>query len=268
MANFIKNLWKKEWFRTTSAIFGALVALFLVVTLFLNLITRHNRELSVPDFTNMPLQEAKKIARKAHLRLDVTDSVYIKRLGRGYISRQNPLPGSMVKKNRRILLTINSVNPKMVEMPSLIGFSLRQAKAELISKGLSVGSLIYVDDMATNNVLAQRYDGYYIQAGTVIECETPIDLVLGMSPLDCVTYVPDVRGYKYLTARDVLLDHSLNLQKAYFDKSVENYSDSLDAVVYKQSPYPSDSDRYTLGSSVILYLSKDQNKIGNSNEAQ
>ena len=50
---------------------------------------------------------------------------------RGAVFSQNPKPGSEVKKGRKVSLTINSVLPKKVTMPSLVGFSMRQAKAEL-----------------------------------------------------------------------------------------------------------------------------------------
>src|SRR5574344_851529 len=122
---------KHKLIKNALLILSILAVFFLIITLLLMLTTRHNRELTVPDFTNLSLPEAEIIADENHLRLAVTDSVFIKRMGRGLIFRQNPESGSKVKKNRRILLTINSNNPKLVQVPSLIGFSLRQAKTEL-----------------------------------------------------------------------------------------------------------------------------------------
>lgn len=252
---------KHIWLKNILAIFVILVVLFLIINLFLRITTRHNIELSVPDFTNMSVPEAEIIAAKNHLRLDVTDSVYIKRMGRGLISRQTPDAGSKVKKNRRILLTINSVNPKLVEMPSLTGYSLRQAKTELLSLGLVVGKLIYVEDMATNNVLAQKYNGENIEPGTLIETDTPIDLILGLNSKSDITYIPNVTGYRYITAKDILNDNSLNISKITFDESVINYSDTLNAVVYRQIPFPSDSIQYKLGYPVQLSLTTDQSKL-------
>lgn len=248
---------------TIAAIIAVLVLLFVIVSITLSIITRHNRELTVPDFSGMPLAQATLLAQQHHLRLDVTDSVYIRNMERGNITRQNPDPGSKVKKNRRILLTINSVLPKRVEMPSLIGFSLRQAKTELISKGLDVGRLIYIEDMATNNVLAQKLNGEDIEPGVLIESETPIDLILGLNSYDNMTYVPNVIGYKYQMALDIIHDNSLNIYKTHFDETVFTYSDSLEAAVYNQYPASSDSIQVRMGTSMTLYLSKDQSKIGN-----
>lgn len=242
-------------------ILGILIVLFLIINIILQITTRHNKELTVPDFTNIPVAEAQEIAKAHHLRLEITDSVFIKRMGRGFISRQNPEAGSQVKKNRRILLTINSVNPKLVEMPSLIGYSLRQAKIELISQGLTVGRLIYVNDMATNNVLAQKLNGENIEAGTPVETDTPIDLVLGLNPGDDITFIPNVKGYRLITAKDIIIDNSLNISKISFDETVIDYTDSLNAVVYRQQPAPSDSIQYKIGAAIQLFLTKDQSKL-------
>lgn len=252
---------KHIWIKHIASIGAVLVVLFIGINIFLRTVTKHNKELVVPDFTNMTLADAQLLAQESHLRLEVTDSVFIKRMARGHISRQNPEPGSFVKDGRRILLTINSVNPQMVQMPDLVGFSLRQAKTEIISSGLTLGKLIYKYDIATNNVLEQRVANDTIAAGTEIETDTPINLVLGMNISDNATYVPNVLGYKYLIAKDFIQDNSLNIRKISFDETVFNYTDSLDAMVYRQVPAYSDSIQYRLGTGVDIYLTKDQSKI-------
>ncbi len=234
---------------------AVLVVLFLLFSL-LKYITRHNQEFEVPSFINMTVEQAEEVARANDLRLEVTDSVYINRMAPGAIFRQNPEAASMVKKNRRILLTINAKQPKMVKMPELTGYSLRQAQSELISNQLSLGKLIYVEDIATNNVLGQLYKGRSIKAGEKIPSESTIDLKLGLNEDDNTTYIPEVRGVPYRLIREKLAESSLNLGKAIFDESVENYADSLGAWVYRQVPEPSDTIKVSLGASVTVYLSK------------
>ena len=240
---------------------GIIIAIIIIAFGSLNIITRHNRELTVPDFTNMSLEDALNLAEKRDVRLEVTDSVFVKRLGRGYIYSQNPVAGSKVKKGRRILITINAINPQMVEMPSLVGFSLRQAYTELTSKGLSLGSLIYVEDIATNNVLEQHYNGQPVAPKTLLESESDIDLLLGLNPEDSQTYIPHLTGYTFQVAKDYIIDNSLNVGLVRFDETVTNYTDSLEAVVYSQSPAFSDSMTFVCGTKVSLYLTKDQSKL-------
>ena len=84
-----------------------------------------------------------------------------------------------VKKNRRILLTINGLSPKMVPMPYLEGYSLRQAQTELEAAQLVLGKLVYVEDIANNNVIKQFYKGRRIKPGTLIPAESEISLEVG-----------------------------------------------------------------------------------------
>ena len=242
---------------------AALIAVVMIAgaMIFLNIATKHNQELVVPDLSNLTVDEAVAEAALNDMIVDVTDSVFVKRMKRGAVYRQNPAPGSKVKSGRRIALTINAVNAKKLTMPNLVGFSMRQAKAELLSRGLVLGRLIYEQDMATNNVLRQLYKNREIEPGTMIESETVIDLVVGLNGHDFVTYVPNLSGLKCMSAVDAIHDHSLNIRKLTFDDTVKDYNDSLSAMVYRQVPEPSDSIHVNMGTDVTLYLTLDEKKI-------
>lgn len=241
------------------------VSVFVVLVagamIFLNLVTQHGKEISVPDFSNMSVEEARYAASQAGMRVEVTDSVFVKRMQRGAVYRQNPAPGAKVKEGRRVVLTINAVNAKKVTMPNLVGLSLRQAKAELLSRGLVLNRLVYVQDMATNNVLRQLKGNREIEPGTMIDSESAIDLVLGLNDMDNKAYVPDVTGLKNMSAVDAIFDHSLNIKDLKFDETVKDYDDSLNAMVYRQVPEPSDSLSVAMGEEVMLYLTKDVTRI-------
>ena len=240
---------------------GVVVVLIVGAMIFLNRVTQHGKELSVPDFSNLSIAEAEYVASQAGVRVEVTDSVFVKRMKRGAVYRQNPAPGSKVKQGRRIVLTINAVNAKKVTMPDLVGLSLRQAKAELMSRGLVLNRLVYVQDMATNNVLRQLKGNREIEPGTMIDSESAIDLVLGLNDLDNKAYVPDVTGLKNMSAVEAMFDHSLNIKDLKFDETVKDYDDSLNAMVYRQVPEPSDSVSVAMGEEVMLYLTVDATKI-------
>ena len=74
----------------------AVVLLFLVKGM-LNLYTRHGQELVVPDFSNLTFEEAESMAEAHDMRVTVTDSVFLKRMRKGAVYRQNPAPGTHVK---------------------------------------------------------------------------------------------------------------------------------------------------------------------------
>lgn len=240
------------------AFVGGLVA---VISILLGLFTQHNKELTVPDFTNLTYQECKHLASRSGVRAVIDDSLYVRRLKPGVVYSQNPKPGEKVKRGRRIFLTTSTIVPKQVSMPSLVGFSMRQARAELVRNGLTLGKLIYVNDMATNNVLKQRYNGRDIHAGDKITSGSTIDLVVGLSSYENQTRIPNVVGRQYLKAVDLIHDNSLNIGKLTFDGTVTNYADSVSAVVYSQKPGPKDPV-VRMGSEVALFLTTDLEKVG------
>ena len=249
--------------RIAANVFAGIVLVFILIfgaRVMLDKITRHNLEISVPDFTDMSLEDAEKVAAENKMKLEVIDSVYVRRMGKGLVYRQNPKAGSKVKEGRRILLTINAVNAKKVMMPNLVGYSMRQAKAEILSKGLQIGRLEYVTDIATNNVLKQMYNGSEIAPGTMIESEARIDLVLGLNNDDCVTFAPVVTGMKYRNAVEAIHDNSLNIRDIIFDETVKDYSDSLNAVVYRQDPDYGETP-LLMGMDISLYLTTDISKV-------
>lgn len=232
------------------------VALLLVARIGLNVITNHGQMIEVPDLTNLTFEQARKEAGRKGLKVEIVDSIFVRRMAKGAVYSQNPKAGAQVKKGRCIMLTTNAFNTKKVSMPNLVGYSMRQAMSELNSRGLALGRLIYVDDMATNNVLRQFYRNRQIKPGRQIESGSSIDLEVGLNSDDKETYVPNVKDMKYLRAVDAIHESSLNISKAVFDKSVRNYADSLNAVVYKQSPAPS-KNPVGMGSGVSIYLSLD-----------
>lgn len=240
--------------RTLLRIFVTLSVLFMGTLAFLYLYTRHGQDFLLPDFSGLSVEEAEEMARPMGLKLEVTDSLYMPALPKGAIFRQFPHAGQHVKKNRRVELTVNSIIPRQVAMPSLVGFSLRQAKAELASHGLALGHLSYVPDMATNNVLAQRHNGRPIPPGTFIEILSSIDLELGLAPGHELAYIPMLKGKNLEAAKDIISDHSLNTGSIYYDSSVLTAADTLAARIYRQNPPFSSSPQWPLGTTVHLYL--------------
>ena len=236
------------------------VVLLVGTNILLSIGTQHNKEITVPDFTNMTYEEAVYNAERVGLKVEIGDSVYVRRMKKGAVFSQFPKSGSNVKKGRTISLTTNAKTAKEVTMPLLVGYSMRQAKAELSTRGLNLGKLVYVNDIATNNVLKQQLRGRDIAAGSSVESGSEIDLVVGLNDSDNRTYIPKVTGMKYVRAVDVVHENSLNISRLVFDESVRNYNDSTNAVVYRQSPGASQAPT-PMGSDVTLYLTVNPERI-------
>jgi hypothetical protein len=76
-----------------------------------------------------------------------------------------------------------------------------------------------------------------------------------------MTSIPSLVGFSLVTARDIIIDNSLNIGRLIFDESVKNYSDTISSFVIKQLPEPTESLTHMLGSRVELILSIDKSKI-------
>lgn len=258
--SFLDNWIVKNLLRAIAFVVG----LAILVNIVLGIITQHGRELTVPDMTGLTFEECQNIASSTGIVVEIADSVFVRRMKPGAVFSQLPKAGSRVKKGRRVLLTTNAMEAKKVSMPSLVGLSMRQAKSVLNAKGLVLGKLIYTEDMATNNVLKQMYGGASIDAGTMVESGSSINLVVGLNNEDGITFVPNVLGLKYQRAVDAIQENSLNIGRLHFDSTVKTYADTLNALVYSQTPDASIGYTLTMGSQVGISLTMDQTKVPDS----
>ena len=180
---------------------------------------------------------------------------------KGTVAKQNPEPGSKVKENRRIYLTMNAVNPEKITMPLVTGVSLRQARAILETNGLILGKISYKPDIAINVVLEQWDDTTEILPGAIISKGSEIDLVLGKGLSDEKTIVPDLIGFGVYTAKAVLADRYLNIGAILYDNSIETQEDSAHSFIWKQIPIFEEGSELQLGSDVDVWLTVDSTKL-------
>lgn len=240
---------KKFWnqIKIMLAIFFAII---FSSSIILHCYTRHGQYIVVPNFTNVSIQQAQKLAKDNSLRLEVIDSVFNLDILPGFVIEQDPNAGTKVKKNRRILVIINSIEPKYVIMPNIIGVSLRQALPVLEADGLMVGRITYVPDIAMNLVLKCNFKGKEIKAGDKIAKGSYINIVLGNSGNLKNVEVPDLLGLGIREARKRLVINYLNIGKIVY-KQVYNAEGSLKAIIVKQKP---EFGTLLMGSNVDVWL--------------
>ncbi|MCB8964731.1 MAG: PASTA domain-containing protein [Bacteroidales bacterium] len=252
---------QNPYVKTILIAMGVSLALLIVLMIFLRIYTRHNQSSPIPDFRGMTLLDMRELAEDENLRVEISDSVYIFNRMPGSVIDQNPEPGKHVKKNRRVFITINATNPIKVEVPNIVGYTLRQAKAILEQQGLEVGSLAFRPDMGVNNVLDQWYEGNSIRAGAMIPKGSKIHLVLGMGMHGEKTGLPLLIGLKINDARNRIVEASLNIGRIRFDETIINLKDSLDARVYSQYPAYSEPNAIGFGTKVDIWLTLNQSRI-------
>ncbi len=261
----IKRLFKRIFsyppIKTPLLAFAIVFSIGIVLLLFLHIFTRHGQGFPVPDFTGMSSKQVVAIANKKKLRFEISDSVYIRDKEPGSVIFQTPLPGVYVKPNRRVFLTINAINPQMVEMPNVVGVTLRQAKSILDLKGFVIGTLSFKQDIAINNILEQLYQGMEVEPGELLPKGSTINLVLGKGLYNEKTVLPRLIGLTLSDACNLLLEASLNIGKVAYDATVIDRIDSLTAKVYSQYPNPTGESSVNFGTKVNLWLTLNESRI-------
>src|SRR5690606_5765046 len=123
--------------------------------LYLPSTTNHGESISVPKITGMQLGDAEAYLEEQNLRYFINDSSYNSGRKPFEILTQDPAPGSKVKENRKIYVSVNMKNPPMIKMPRLVGGSVKNAELILKSYDLRKGKITPVPDLQLNAVLRQ-----------------------------------------------------------------------------------------------------------------
>ena len=265
--DFFRFLLTKQFLKHLGLAAALTLILLLCILLWLKIYTHHGKTIVVPDLTGLTVEEVDDVTSSRHLRFEVIDSVFSMEMPRGTVIKQNPNPTSRVKKNRKIFLTMNAVNPEMVSMPQLIGLSFRQARLALQNAGLVQGSITYKPDFAKNNVLQQMHGDSVINEGTEIAKGAVIDLVLGMGLSSQTTRVPNLVGLGLAEATEIISDYYLNLGAITYDESFEEAQDSSEARVWRQYPDYDEFKRLNMGMEIDIWLTLDSTLIPLSDSA-
>lgn len=109
-------------------------------------------KVQVPNFVNMDVEEAARVASRNDLGVLVVGQEYNADVKPNYIIAQSPEGGLMVRK-KTVVSVLQSLGPLTV--PNLVGLSLEDAKKVLESRGFRLGEIAYreVPDFTENRVV-------------------------------------------------------------------------------------------------------------------
>lgn len=236
-----------------------LVIVLFVVSIFLGIFTRHGMNKDVPNFVGSTLVDAERGARKGKLEIVVNDSLYVPVYPGGVILEQRPSAGKdKVKSGRKIYVTINASQQRSVAVPYVAGYSLRQAKSNLLTSGLEIDKLEYVEDLANNYVISQSLYGEVIPADTTIMAPvgSKVTLVVGGNR-SRLEVVPDLTGMTLREVKNTLWDMGLNLGEVTYEGILDMAGQNA-ARVSVQSPLPETEVRQGRPVSVVLKLDEEE----------
>lgn len=244
LKQFIKS---KLFFKHLSLIVLSFFVLLFLVMQLLKIYTRHGKEYEVPKIVDLMLQDVVNSSELSNFEVVVLDSVYKENMRSGTIISQDPNPGSIVKKGRKIYVTIAASSGEIVEMPGCINVSLKTAVQNLMERNLKVGTLMFRSSDMTGDgfVVEQRFRGQSIRTGAEIPSGEIIDLIVEVSSTTNSVKVPNIIGKSEKEAEMLLWQAGLNVGFKQYDG--QEYNDKMRVVSY--SPLV---DRATIGTNISI----------------
>lgn len=232
--------------------------------------TRLGSTIAVPNFLGMNIEEAYALADENDLNIVVRDSIFDVDLPGGTIVDQLPRLSTVrdvtVKPGRKIYVTTNAYNRRMVDIPYVAKQTLRQALNQIERSGLTISKLSYEPDMTSTDYVLAQYVGRKEILPTTngkYPVGTGVTLKVSYRRDESSVYVPRMVGLSLQQAKHVLWDSGLNVGKIVYDESVGDIISQRKARVYRQSKGLGTTLKR--GSEVTLYLSCDEALVDSMN---
>lgn len=260
MNDFLAYLRSRMFIKNLALAVGIAVFILIAVLVFLRIYTHHGKTITVPDLSDIPVEDAVRLFEDRNLTYEIFDSMFVAEKERGVIIDQHPRAGQQVKKDRKVYLTINANSPEKILMPDLVGSTFREARKQIEIAGLKIGTLTYRYHIAKNVVLEQRYQLLPIQKNDTILKGSTIDLVLGKGLSDERRMAPDLTGLTEEEAINKAADALFTIHSAIPDNTVRE-GDTIPPRVFRQEPAHSPGIRVPLGTEIIIWVTTDSTKL-------
>ncbi len=219
--------------------------------LYLPNATNHGQTVDVPNLEGMNMSVLEDYLTKKNLRYQVSDCTFVKDKKPLTILSQYPKPGTKVKENRRIYISIAAASPPKVKMPNLLDASLKNAQLVLQSYDLILGKVHFVPHFAKNAVLKQFWGSHEIKPGTPLPKGSIINVVIGDGLSSGKIPIPNLVGINYSEAGGILEALQLELGSKQYDESSEEDA----GTIIKQRPAFAMGDSIERGQIIDVWVS-------------
>jgi eukaryotic-like serine/threonine-protein kinase len=201
---------------------------------------------TVPNVVGLKFEDSSHLIDSLGLEPRVGDTKLDNKYAAGYVVIQNPLSGSVVKRGRRVYLTISGGEQKFY-VPNLRGKSVRDAKLSLERNGLILGDteLSPSDELPENTIIDQS-----LPPGVEVKKNSAISIVVSQGKITDKITVPNVVGRSYSEAEKILGEAGLKIGQITYQAS----SILLPNTVVDQ--FPRNGEIVAYGEKINLFLIK------------
>lgn len=230
--------WSKTFLFSSIAIVGMYAGILFGTMKYLDSYTNHGEEVAVPSIIGLSSVEAKLKLEKLGLSYEILDSIYKPEQPNGIVIEQMIPPTSISKvhvKTNRVIGMRLSKNKELTEMPDLLFDRVKIAERRLSSRGFKFTIEYEPTIEAAGSVLAQKFEGVEIDAGTRIPKGSEITLVVGRNEIGVLLELPNLVGMNYSDAINLLQTSGFQSFSTICN-DCKTKSDTSNAVVFVQSP--------------------------------
>lgn len=181
----------------------------------------------VPRVVGLDSVAASELIKEIGLAPRVIAEEFSTHIPRGRVMKQRPARGTRAKLGSEVHLILSRGSDQL-EVPSVAGNTLAQARRVLTEAGLSVGRItsIHSDLHARETIIAQDPP-----AGTAATRGTMVALLQSLGPWEEMLTMPDLRGREMVTAINLLKELQVEAQVSF-----EQFPSSRDRVVAQEPP--------------------------------
>ena len=226
------------------------VIVIAIVFLFNSIImpwyVKHSDLVKVPGVIGLNYLEAKRIIEDSGLEVK-QETRFDESRPIGEIIDQNPPAEQFVKDGRRIYLVVCG-GEQLIEIPKLVGRTVRDATFTLEQRNLKVGEVVkkFSNEYDDNVVITQ-----IVQPGSLVKRNTKIDLIVSNGPRLGDIVIPDLIGKNLIEAKKILVDMKLKLGKVTYQSSDQSPGKIVDQYPKKDKSAKDDTE-------VDVFVSKEK----------
>lgn len=207
---------------------GILAVAFAASTYFWFSFFIRGKSVQTPSLVGKSIPQAKALASDLGLILivDNTKDRNADKIPVGYVAWQNRSEGSLMKRGSRLHVG-QSLGPLVLNVPDLSGQSTRTAMLRFTQRNLKLGNLTYIDHPGAGGIVAEDPP-----AGTVVDAQTPVSLLVGFPAAPPSYVMPDLIDRALDDVRPVLESRNLIVSNVKF----ETYPGIRDGIIIRQFP--------------------------------
>ncbi|MCW9705894.1 PASTA domain-containing protein [Fodinibius salsisoli] len=202
---------KKLLYWIGGIIIAGILFLLLLDKVVMPAYTNYNEGLTVPNVSQLSLDDAQKKLTEYGLRYEVADRRSNEAYPANYVIDQTPAAAKIVKPDRKVYLTVNTEANPTVAVPKVVGLSKRNAIIQLQNSGLKVGTISKESSRFKSSVLRQS-----APPQTVVPEGTVIDLTVSDGLGEKMVIIPDLKGLQLAEGQQKLKELGLRVEEIKF----------------------------------------------------